>query len=145
MGVMKAMIFRRNARARGIDVGWRYGDGADARAVFWATARDVAALRALITDVRRLGEAFAPPCAAAIDAAAAGDLRGLARCVLDGAIAAPDALGLLEAIPDARRTPGAAPTDAATIRLGAGRTRPVTADAPGLLAGISPSALGAPA
>jgi hypothetical protein len=58
---MKTMILRRNALEHGIDVGWRFGDGPEARDYFWATVRDAAALATLIADVRQVGEPFVPP------------------------------------------------------------------------------------
>ena len=99
---MKAMILRRNDRGRGLDVGWRYGDGAGARELFWATVPDVAALRELIAHVAQLGEPFTPPSAATIVAAAGGDARILALRVLRSDLTVDDTLHPVACPPPAR-------------------------------------------
>ena len=96
---MKAMILCRNSRGRGINVGWRYGDNPQARELFWATVPDAVLLGALIVQTWQLGEPFAPPSAATVDAAASGDARALAGCVLRGELAVVDAARLVEAYP----------------------------------------------
>jgi hypothetical protein len=84
---MKTMILRRNIRGRGIDVGWRFGDGPDARVYVWTTVRDGAALARLIADVRQVGEPFLPPTPAqiaAVTAVSAADSAAAAQsCAAD--------------------------------------------------------------
>jgi hypothetical protein len=95
---MKSMILRRNALGHGIDVGWRFADGNEAREYFWDTVGDPSALHALIVDLREVGEPFVPPTPGEI-AAATDDARALARRVLRCEVAIDDALRHVAAWP----------------------------------------------